>query len=138
MFAKVSLLLKNKTIALLGANNDRHTRAFHLFLALEKLGYDLLPICTGENTICQRPAFPNLTTARPFPDVAFFAFSEDEDEGKILTALNEMRDMKITAAVFLNDNLTHAAQKKCEEFFLQTEVVEYGKFLHALRHEAHV
>lgn len=138
MFAKVFLLLKDKTIALLGANNDRHTRAFHLFLALEKRGYDLLPICSRENTVCQKPAFPNLTTARPFPDLAFFAFSEDEEEEKILTALNEMRDMKITTALFLDDNLSHLAQKKCEEFFLQIEVVEYGKFLHALHQEKDV
>ncbi len=108
-------LKKEYVLALLGANNNRYTEAFHLFFDIQDLGYTILPISEKERTVGGKPAFPNVQSARPFIDVCIFAF--DNDEEHIMESLTHMRDMNITKALFLPERMSSEAEKFCEDHF---------------------
>jgi predicted CoA-binding protein len=91
------ILNKSFRFALAGASSAWNDHAYHLFLALEKEGYDVTPLHPEETNICNVPTFPSLISIQPPVDVVIFT-SPDEDLS--MRYLREMRDTGLYRAWF--------------------------------------
>ncbi|MEI7510943.1 MAG: CoA-binding protein [Candidatus Peregrinibacteria bacterium] len=110
------MLDKSYRYALAGASSAWNDHAYHLLLAMEKAGYTVIPLHPVENSICNIPAYPSITTIFPAVDVVIFA---SKDEELSLKYLREMRDFAVYKAWFEEDHWTHPMEVFATEHFFE-------------------
>ncbi len=111
-----AMLNKDYRYALVGASSAWNDHAYHLFLALEKAGYTVIPVHPQETIICNVPAYPSLFSIFPVVDVVIFA---SENEELSLKYLREMRDFALYKAWFEEGHWSRAMEVFSTENFFE-------------------
>ncbi|MCT4591802.1 MAG: CoA-binding protein [Candidatus Gracilibacteria bacterium] len=120
---------KDFTYAVVGASNDSSEFGFHVFGDLLKKGYKALAINTSEmpdTEIQKKPCYPNLTSARPFPDAVVIV---DISPFMTLEMVKQMRDGGFYRLWLEEDTYDNEVLNFCDQnnidYFVEMEIRKF-------------
>lgn len=122
-----NFLHKDRVFALVGASASWEDHAYHLFLALEKKGYNVIPLHPSETNVCGVPSFPDFTA---IPEATHVIFSSEDPEIS-LYYLKKMRDIGLNQCWFEEGLSTPEMEEFARIHFF--EVVKEVNLLQALQ-----